>query len=361
MTQTQGAGTVGRPERPIEQPDGDLGQFAIDLRQLRDDAGRPTYEAMSRRTGVSRAALAKAATGERLPRWRTVEHYVRDCGGDVEAWRARWEAVRMDGEEMPSAGIDAADAEADGTAPAIAEQRTGGWRGLRLAVGLTIAAVVAVAVGLLLWPSRPSDDASRLPSATEQPIFSEDFEGSQVNLQRWRAPGDPAHLFPQNNVLNMLGSSDAGEVVSVDLVAQDLGTFREVDFVTSVLEAPNPGSGGGSLILTEQSGRTHMILFGVSPGPIPLSIELLACARSSCTQYDDYVPPAPPTEAQQYGFGEVVPVKVMHEGTELRVYVRDIVVARANVPGPLTGFSFDAYARAGEQWHMTVDAVRVYR
>lgn len=49
---------------------------------------------MARRTGRSRTALAEAAGGDHVPRWETVEAYVRACGGDPAEWIERWEAAR---------------------------------------------------------------------------------------------------------------------------------------------------------------------------------------------------------------------------------------------------------------------------
>jgi hypothetical protein len=48
---------------------------------------------MARRTGASRTALAQAASGQHLPRWRTVAAYVEACRGDVPDWRRRWDAL----------------------------------------------------------------------------------------------------------------------------------------------------------------------------------------------------------------------------------------------------------------------------
>lgn len=40
---------------------------------------------------------------------------------------------------------------------------------------------------------------------------------------------------------------------------------------------------------------------------------------------------------------------------------RDVLIAQTAICGPLTSFRFNAYAAAGERWHLTVDTVRVYR
>lgn len=84
---------MGRPERDLNATD-PLHIFAGELRRLRAQAGNPKYLVMSRfAKGVSRTALAEAAGGDHLPRWRTVEGYVRACGGNPEDWLPRYEGL----------------------------------------------------------------------------------------------------------------------------------------------------------------------------------------------------------------------------------------------------------------------------
>ncbi|MEJ2866527.1 helix-turn-helix transcriptional regulator [Actinomycetospora sp. OC33-EN08] len=83
-----------RPQRELDPAGGPLVEFARDLRALREAAGSPKFTTMARRTGRSKTALADASAGRHLPRWETVEDYVRACDADPEPWRARWEALR---------------------------------------------------------------------------------------------------------------------------------------------------------------------------------------------------------------------------------------------------------------------------
>lgn len=126
---------MGRPEGPVPEPALPLPAFATGLRALRDDAGRPTYESMARATGVSKTALSQAAGGRRVPRWRTVEAYVRHCGGDVDDWRRRWEELQSDG---PVATAQ--------TAPA--EDRPTRRRGRLVGAGV---GVLVLAGGITTW------------------------------------------------------------------------------------------------------------------------------------------------------------------------------------------------------------------
>jgi hypothetical protein len=85
---------MARPEREIHPSNGPVARFALELRQLRTQAGEPTYLKMARLTGRSRTALAEAAGGDHLATWETVHAYVKACGGDLGAWRRRWQEVR---------------------------------------------------------------------------------------------------------------------------------------------------------------------------------------------------------------------------------------------------------------------------
>jgi hypothetical protein len=81
---------MGRPEKSLDPAIGPLQLFASQLRRLREEAGRPTYRAMSAVTNYSAAALSRAAAGERFPTLEATLAFVRACGGDEPAWRLRW-------------------------------------------------------------------------------------------------------------------------------------------------------------------------------------------------------------------------------------------------------------------------------
>ncbi|MFK4272459.1 helix-turn-helix domain-containing protein [Streptomyces milbemycinicus] len=75
--------------------DSPLVDFASALRAMRSRAGQPTLAEMSQRSGVCTASLSDAHNGRGLPTWRTVDGYVRACGGDPALWRSRWEGARL--------------------------------------------------------------------------------------------------------------------------------------------------------------------------------------------------------------------------------------------------------------------------
>ncbi|WP_051085987.1 helix-turn-helix domain-containing protein [Actinomycetospora chiangmaiensis] len=102
-----------RPQRELDPAGGPLVEFARDLRLLREQAGGPKFTTMARRTGRSKTALADASAGRHLPRWETVEDYVRACDAEPEPWRTRWEALRADLGTPPTPVDDADDATDD--------------------------------------------------------------------------------------------------------------------------------------------------------------------------------------------------------------------------------------------------------
>ncbi|GGQ44542.1 nSTAND1 domain-containing NTPase [Couchioplanes azureus] len=88
---------------------GPIEQFAAGLRELRENAGRPSYRDLARRAHFSVTTLSVAAAGRQLPSLAVTLAYVEACGGDRAAWEQRWK-------ETAAALAD--DADADATAAA---------------------------------------------------------------------------------------------------------------------------------------------------------------------------------------------------------------------------------------------------
>ncbi|MFC7895433.1 hypothetical protein [Streptomyces sp. NPDC057381] len=76
--------------------------FADGLRQLRREAGSPTYREMSRRAGYSAPTLSGAAAGERLPSLPVTLAYVRACNGPDTHWERRWHATAAEVAALPA-------------------------------------------------------------------------------------------------------------------------------------------------------------------------------------------------------------------------------------------------------------------
>ncbi|MFD7658265.1 helix-turn-helix domain-containing protein, partial [Actinosynnema sp. NPDC059797] len=84
---------MARRESPLRAEHHGLGEFAAELRKLREQAGGPTYRQLSRQAHYSPAALSEAANGRKLPSLAVTLAYVRACGGEVSSWEARWRAL----------------------------------------------------------------------------------------------------------------------------------------------------------------------------------------------------------------------------------------------------------------------------
>src|SRR5437773_6581620 len=96
-----GGRRVPRPEEPVDPDAGPLQALAWELRQLRERAGKPTYEVLARRSGYSRATLAKAASGRERPTEEVVLAYAVSCGADRQVWLSRYHRLTR---ELAAAG-----------------------------------------------------------------------------------------------------------------------------------------------------------------------------------------------------------------------------------------------------------------
>ncbi|MDF8265491.1 NBR1-Ig-like domain-containing protein [Luteipulveratus flavus] len=69
-------------------------EFATELSALRESVGRPSFRAMSGRSGcISHTTLHEAAQGNRLPTWETTVEFAKACGADPADFRERWQAA----------------------------------------------------------------------------------------------------------------------------------------------------------------------------------------------------------------------------------------------------------------------------
>jgi len=167
----QGANGAPAGAPPAPGPNGDpaaisVAGFAAQLRELREQAGRPSYRKLAQLAHYSHTALSQAAAGQSLPSLAVTQAFVRACGGDVEQWSARWreagQAVQPPGEPPHPSG----------QGPARAHSRrqavTGGLRAKAritaagLAASACITAVVLLTVGPAAVTSQPGQAPPRL-------------------------------------------------------------------------------------------------------------------------------------------------------------------------------------------------------
>lgn len=177
---------------------GPLAAFAASLRELRGQAGNPTYADLARRTGVSASALSEAARGQKLPTWPIVEAYVRGCGADPDDWKHRWAAVN--GVDVPATpAADPGPQNEDAVLPAVTLASR--WLPLGLAVILLVlAATAAVMLGHRSRPTpvaaaprlsaRPSSEGGGTWRRLSGPGCPSDVDGAQVSVDRgWQPTG----------------------------------------------------------------------------------------------------------------------------------------------------------------------------
>ncbi len=80
---------MGRQEQPLDAEEGPLALFALELRELRRQAGSPPYRRLAARINYSASTLAEAAAGRRLPSEAVLAAFVTACDGDVLEWERR--------------------------------------------------------------------------------------------------------------------------------------------------------------------------------------------------------------------------------------------------------------------------------
>jgi WD40 repeat protein len=84
---------MGRQERQVDPEAGPVQRFAWELRQLRENAGRPSYRQLAARAHYSASMLSEAAAGLALPSLAVTLAYVRACDGEPALWEKRWRRI----------------------------------------------------------------------------------------------------------------------------------------------------------------------------------------------------------------------------------------------------------------------------
>ncbi|WP_344899302.1 NBR1-Ig-like domain-containing protein [Actinomadura meridiana] len=104
-----------------------IANFATALRELRESVGNPPFREMSGRSGaISHTTLHEATKGNRLPSWGTTVEFVKACGADPAAYRARWEDANRTVRSAGAVKLDNAGAVSpDGPAPPAAHPPPG--------------------------------------------------------------------------------------------------------------------------------------------------------------------------------------------------------------------------------------------
>jgi hypothetical protein len=201
-------GRRGRPEAPVCPEDGPAAVLAIELRRLREEAGRPSYRDMSRLARASPSALSEAARGRRWPSWPVVAGYARACGAELGPWQARWEELRPAADRPMVAGEAPLVTEAPPCSePAGQPAETSGRLALAwlrawppewlFGAGAALLAIVATLLGVSR-PSAPPVAAHPPASPAAAPASAAHGPGAPVAIRRsgtlTMAPGEVADL-----------------------------------------------------------------------------------------------------------------------------------------------------------------------
>ncbi|MDH6140969.1 hypothetical protein P3T35_002982 [Kitasatospora sp. GP30] len=177
---------VGRQEQPLDVGGGPLALFALELRELRRQAGSPPYRRLAASTNYSASTLAEAAAGRRLPSDAVLAAFVTACGGDPVGWeRRRVETHRLITE--PPAAAEGGSASAEPLSDPVPGPRDphGPRRlGRRAAILPRVLGAVAVAVLALVFQACvPGDSAA--PGA----LAATADRGPLRGPDRWLRPG----------------------------------------------------------------------------------------------------------------------------------------------------------------------------
>ncbi|MFS8102258.1 hypothetical protein LFM09_34550 [Lentzea alba] len=104
-----------RRESPLERDGSALVEFAADLRELREKAGKPPYRDLARIAHYSSTTLSDATGGKKLPSLAVTLAFVKACGGDEKDWEQRWHSLtaaaprEQDCAQAPYLGLSAYD------------------------------------------------------------------------------------------------------------------------------------------------------------------------------------------------------------------------------------------------------------
>ncbi|WFE63236.1 DUF2690 domain-containing protein [Micromonospora sp. WMMD714] len=165
-------GRSGRPDGQVPDATRDHGgdarhrEFVADLAQLRRDAGQPSLRKMSTTAHYSHTALAGVLSGTRLPSLELTMAFVRACGGDEEAWRARWHREAETGQATePDPGRPAERRPTPTRRPAVSRWALAATAGLTVLVAGSVVPLLADSgVGPDRRADRPTEASTPAPT-----------------------------------------------------------------------------------------------------------------------------------------------------------------------------------------------------
>lgn len=124
-------------------------EFAARLRELRAQAGSPSFRKLAKITNYSSSTLADATLGRRLPTEPVLKALVAACGADPEPWLAELRQIPATGQ--PTEGADSS-GRGTGAPATMRDRRLGRWHVPVLAAGTVAVFATGLGIGLVLAP-----------------------------------------------------------------------------------------------------------------------------------------------------------------------------------------------------------------
>lgn len=196
---------------------------------------------------------------------------------------------------------------------------------------------------------------SRSPAASGGPPWTETFDGNTLDPGRWGLPTSPDLIAVAGGRLEFrVTPAVTPEAFQRATLAPKLpaGAYSEVSLSATVSQV-TPSDGGVDLIVRQDSGRESRIRMGPSPnGP---GAEPWVCLRLPCGHtYDEFDHPTPAPFAQ----GQPAQIAIVQTGTRVELRAAGIVNIGPEDPSPIVAVEFLIEAGRGEEWLVTVDALR---
>lgn len=208
--------------------------FVARLAEVREDAGRPSFREMAKRSGaISHATLHDALQGARMPSWETTVEFASACGRDPQDLRADWEradaVVRAGCVSGPAGDEDTPDTVPDeSTSTTVTEDEREPARPRRTLIGFSagVAAIAVIAVlgALLLIREAPGDaDASTQVTGEAADAYSSAPGAPSTTTGPQGCPGN-VRVTPGKKTLVPGDSSEfAGDITIPDCTPQQRG------------------------------------------------------------------------------------------------------------------------------------------
>jgi hypothetical protein len=219
---------MGRPESQLSGTDPEVVKFADDLRQLRREAGSPSYRRMAAQAHYSASSLSQAANGRAIPSLAVTLGFVRACGGDADEWEQRWRQLSGPAVEEPPT-------------PPPARRKISRWA-WATAAGI---AAAAVATYLVIVPAGPHKSA-----ASAQAIAGQTGNAQTGNAQTGNAQTGNGQ---SGNGQGSTGQGSTGQGSNGQAVAGQ--TTGQTDPVADGSDPTRAGCGPGAVTLA--STRVH--------------------------------------------------------------------------------------------------------